>query len=82
MSNCDSFWIINSERTEVKRFIKNNKIQDKFFEYMFIDSGEIMGTFGDDPPLLKKRISVKIDEAREIYKRLLCQGWRKTKPVW
>ena len=82
MRNVDSFWLINSNRTEVKRFLKNNKIEDRFFEYMFIDTGEIIGVLGDKPPLMKTRVSIKINKAREIYKRLLSQGWRKTNPVW
>ena len=82
MRNVDSFWLINSNRTEVKRFLKNNKSEDRFFEYMFIDTGEIIGVLGDKPPLMKTRVSIKINKAREIYKRLLSQGWRKTNPVW
>ena len=82
MSNVNSFWLINSNRTEVKRFLKNNKNEDRFFEYMFIDTGEIIGVLGDKPPLMKTRVSIKINKAREIYKRLLSQGWRKTNPVW
>ena len=27
-------------------------------------------------------VSVEIDLAREIYERLLSQGWRKTEEVW
>ncbi len=82
MNNNNSFWLVNSNRTEVKRFLKNNKIEDRFFEYMFVDTGEIIGLLGNNPPLMKTRVSLKIDEAREIYKRLLSQGWKKTKPVW
>ena len=82
MTNAYSFWLINPNRTEVKRFIKNNKSEDRFFEYMFVDSGNIIGYIGDNPPLMKTRVSLKIDEAREIYKRLLSQGWRTTKPLW
>ena len=82
MSNVNSFWLINSNRTEVKRFLKNNKSEDRFYEYMFIDTGEIIGVLGDKPPLMKTRVSIKINKAREIYKRLLSQGWRKTNPVW
>ena len=82
MRNVDSFWLINSNRTEVKRFFKKNKSEDRFFEYMFIDTGEIIGVLGDKPPLMKTRVSIKINKAREIYKRLLSQGWRKTNPVW
>ena len=82
MTNAYSFWLINPNRTEVKRFIKNNKSEDRFFEYMFVDTGDIIGILGDKPPLMKKGVSVKINDAREIYKRLLSQGWRKTNPVW
>ncbi len=82
MSNDESFWLINAKRTEVKRFLKNNKSEDRFFEYMFVDSGDIIGYLGDNPPLMKTRVSLKIDEAREIYKRLLSQGWSTTKPLW
>tara|TARA_Y100000991_G_C21737840_1_gene249216 strand:- start:204 stop:455 length:252 start_codon:yes stop_codon:yes gene_type:complete len=82
MIDADSFWLINSNRTEVKRFLKNNKSEDRFFEYIFVDTGEIIGILGDKPPLMKTRVSVKINQAREIYKRLLSQGWRQTKPVW
>ena len=82
MNETNSYWLINSSRTEVKRFLKNTKSEDKFFEYIFVDTGEIIGILGDKPPLMKKRISVKRNEAREIYRRLLSQGWRQTKPTW
>ncbi len=75
-------WLINSNRSEVKRFIKNDKSIDEVFEYMFIDSGKIVGVLGEKPPVITSTISVEIDLAREIYERLLSQGWRKTKVVW
>ena len=75
-------WLINSSRSEVKRFIKNDKSIDEVFEYMFIDSGKIVGVLGKEPPVITTTISVDIDLAREIYERLLSQGWRKTKVVW
>ena len=77
-----SYWLINSNRTEVKRFVKNNKSIDGVFEYMFVDTGKIVGLFGKEPPLITTTISVDIDLAREIYERLLFQGWRKTEEVW
>ena len=73
---------MNSNKTEVKRFIKNDKSIDGVFEYMFIDSGKIIGVFGETPPLMTTTVSVEIDLAREIYERLLSQGWRKTEEVW
>ncbi len=75
-------WLINSSRSEIKRFIKNDKSIDEVFEYMFIDSGKIVGVLGKEPPVITTTVSVDIDLAREIYERLLSQGWRKTKVVW
>ena len=75
-------WLINPSRSEVKRFTKNNKSIDEVFEYMFIDSGKIVGVFGKEPPVITTTVSVDIDLAREIYERLLFQGWIKTNVVW
>ena len=71
-------WLINPNRSEVKRFIKNGKSIDGVFEYMFIDTGEIVGIFGKEPPVMTTSVSVEIDLAREIYERLLYKGWRRT----
>ena len=51
----ENFWLINSNRSRVKRFTKNNQNKDKFFEYMFIDSGRILGVLGKEPPLMTTR---------------------------
>ena len=77
-----SHWLINLSRTEVKRFIKNDKSIDGVFEYMFIDTGKIVGVLGKEPPVMQTTVSVDIDLAREIYERLLSQGWKKTEEVW
>ena len=77
-----SHWLINSKRTEVKRFIKNDKSINGVFEYMFVDTGTIVGVLGKEPPLMTTTISVDIDLAREIYERLISHGWRKTEEVW
>ena len=82
MAQTQSFWLVNSNRSRVKRFQKNVKNQDKFFEYVFIDSGKIIGIFGKEPPVMTTREELKIDKAREEYKKLLSQGWRKTELVW
>ena len=76
-----SHWLINPNRTEVKRFIKNDKSVDGVFEYMFVDTGKIVGVLGKEPPLMITTISVDIDLAREIYERLISQGWSKTEEV-
>ena len=77
-----SHWLINPKRTEVKRFIKNDKSIDGVFEYMFVDTGKIVGILGKEPPKMLTTVSVDIDLAREIYERLLSQGWRKTEEIW
>ena len=73
-----SHWLINPNRSEVKRFIKNEKSIEGIFEYMFIDSGKIVGALEKEPPIMTTTVSVEIELAREIYERLLSQGWRKT----
>ena len=77
-----SYWLINSSSSEVKRFTKNDKSIDGVFEYMFIDTGKIVGVFGNQPPVMTNTVSVEIDLAREIYERLLSQGWKKIEKVW
>ena len=77
-----SYWLINSNRSEVRRFTKNKNSIDGVCEYMFIDSGKIIGVLGKNSPIMTTTVSVDIDLAREIYERLLFQGWRKTEPVW
>ena len=77
-----SHWLINSNKTEVKRFIKNNKSIDGIFEYMFVDTGKIVGVFGKEPPIITTTVSIELDLAREIYERLISQGWQKTEEVW
>ncbi len=77
-----SFWLINSNMSEVRRFIKNDKSIDLPVEYMFIDSGEIVSALGKEPPEMTTTISVDIDLAREIYERLLSKGWIKIEPAW
>ena len=77
-----SYWLVNSNRSEVRRFIKNTDNKDQFFQYMFVDYGKIVGVFGKEAPVMQRRAELKIDDAREEYKKLLSQGWRKTEPVW
>ena len=76
------YWLVNSNRSKVKRFHKNKHNKDKFYEYIFIDSGKISGVFGQQSPIMTKREELKINEAREEWKKLLAHGWRRTKVVW
>ena len=77
MSNAYSFCLLIQKEPK-KRFLKDNKSEDRGFEYFFVDTGEISGILGDKPPIIKSKVSVKINKAREIYKRFPSQGWRKT----
>ena len=49
---------------------------------MFIDSGRIIGVLGKEPPLMTTRKEFKVDKARDEWKKLIAQGWRRIKPVW
>ena len=72
------YWLINSNRSEVRRFTENKANDDQFYKYVFIDNGKIVGYLGQKPPLLQNREEFKIEEARVIWKRLISQGWRRT----
>jgi len=74
-----SYWLINSNRSEVRRFTANRDSKDQFYKYVFIDYGKIVGYLGKEPPLLQSREEFKLEEAREIWKKLINQGWRRTK---
>ena len=49
---------------------------------MCIDSRIILGFLGREPPLMTTREELKVDKARDEWKKLIAQGWRRTKPVW
>ena len=78
----EDFWLINSNRSRVKRFSKNNQNKDKFFEYIYIDSGRILSVLGKEPPLMTTREELKVDKARDKWKKLIFKDWGRTKPVW
>ena len=77
-----SYWLVNSNRSRVKRFIENKNNKDQFFKYMFIDSGKVNSTLGKEPPVMTAREELKIEAAREEWKKLIAQGWRSTEEVW
>ena len=45
---------------------------------MFIDSWRTLSVLGKEPPLIKTREEIKVDKARDEWKKLYSQG----KPVW
>ena len=78
----NDFWLIDSNSVGVIRFYKNNENKDDFIEYMFIEEGIVMGSHGENPPLMKSRREMKIEDARLFWKNLMNEGWQKTNPKW
>ena len=76
------YWLVNSNRSRVKRFIENTENKDQFFKYIFIDSGNVNSTWGEEPPVMTSRKELKIELARDEWKKLIAQGWRRTEEVW
>ena len=40
------------------------------------------GVLGKEPTVLTIKEELKIEAAREVWKKLIAQGWRKTPVVW
>ena len=77
-----SYWLVNSNRSEVRRFKKNTDTKEVIFPYMSVDYGKIVGVFGKDAPVMQRTTVLKVVEAREEWKKLISQGWRVTPEVW
>ncbi|MDA9746632.1 DUF1651 domain-containing protein [Prochlorococcus sp. AH-736-K20] len=69
----EDFWLINSNRSKVKRFTKKTQNKDIFFEYMFIDSGRIIGVLGKEPSLMKSSEELKVDTAGDEWEKLIAK---------
>lgn len=82
MKKENDFWLIDSNSVGVIRFYKNNKNKKGISEYMIIEEGIVMGTHGENPPLMKTRSELKIEDARLYWQNLKIQGWQKTSPKW
>ena len=65
----EEFWLINSNRSRVKRFAKNKQNKDKFFGYIFINCGRIIGVLGKEPALMTTREELEIDTTRDEWKK-------------
>ena len=48
------YWLINFNRSEVRRFTEERANEDQFNKYVFIDNGKIIGVLGKETPLQKK----------------------------
>ncbi len=82
MKKENDFWLIDSNSVGVIRFYKNNENKEDLIEYMFIEEGIVMGSHGENPPLMKTRKEIKIEDARLFWKNLINEGWQKTNPKW
>ena len=49
---------------------------------MFIDSGRMLSALGKETPLMTIKKELNVDKARDERRKLIAQGWRRTKPVW
>ena len=79
MNSNNDFWLIDSNFVGVMRFYKD---RDKSIDHMFIEEGIIMGIHGENPPLMKTRKKIFIEEARLLWQKLLNEGWQKTNKKW
>ena len=82
MNSTNDFWLIDSNYVGVMRFFKDKDHSGKSIDYMFIEEGIIMGIYGENPPLMKTRKKLFIEEARLLWQKLLNEGWQKTNKKW
>ena len=82
MNSNNDFWLIDSNFVGVMRFYNEKKHSDKSISYIFIEEGIIMGIHGENPPLMKTRKKIVIEEARLLWQKLVYYGWQKTYPRW
>ena len=82
MKKENDFWLIDPNSVGVIRFYKNNLNKKDLIEYMFIEEGIVMGSHGENPPLMKTRKEMKIEDARLFWNNLINEGWKKTNPKW
>lgn len=82
MKKENDFWLIDSNSVGVIRFYKKKENKEDLIEFMFIEEGIVMGSHGENPPLMKTRREMKIEDARLFWKNLINEGWQKTNPKW
>jgi len=82
MKKENDFWLIDSNSVGVIRFYKKKENKEDLIKSMFIEEGIVMGSHGENPPLMKTRREMKIEDARLFWKNLINEGWQKTNPKW
>ena len=53
------YWLINSNRSELRRFTGDRADEDLFNKYVFIDNRNIIGILGKEPPLKKLKRNLR-----------------------
>ena len=76
------FWLIDSNSVGVIRFYKKKENKKDLIEFIFIEEGIVMGSHGENPPLMKTRKEMMIKDARLFLKKLINEGWQKNNPKW
>ena len=71
MNSNNDFWLIDSNFVGVIRFYKDKEHFDKSITYIIIEEGIIMGIHGENPPLMKTRKKIVIEEARLLWQKFL-----------
>ena len=66
--------MIDSNFVGVMPFYKDRDNSAKSIDYMFTEEGIIMGIHGENPPWMKTRKKIVIEEARLL--------WQKTNKKW
>ena len=82
MNKENDFWLIDLNSVGVIRFYKNKQNKEDLIVFIFIEEGIVMGSHGENPPLMKTRKEMKIEDARLFWKNLINHGWHKTNPKW
>ena len=82
MNKENDFWLIDLNSVGVIRFYIKKKNKEDLIEFMFIEEGIVMGSHGENPPLMKTRKEMKIEDARLFWKNLINEGWQETNPKW
>ena len=77
-----SYWLVNSNRSRIKRFIENTNNKDQFFKYIFIDSGNVTSIWSKETTFMTTWEELKKAAAREEWKKLIAQSWRRTEEDW
>jgi len=68
-----SYWLVNSNRSRIKRFIENTNNKDQFLNIGLLIMEKFTYTLGKEPQVMT---------TSEEWKKLIAQGWRRTEEDW